>query len=398
MAEVSSSPEFDVVVVGAGLAGLAAALGFFRAGFRVGLVGPPERTSPGRTVALFGRTLDFFGNLGALPAIEAEGAPMRTLRLVDDTGSLFAARPVEFRASELGRDAFGWNIENARLARLLERALGPAPRFEQDVVGFDFDEQAARLTLADGAVLSSKLVVGADGRSSPSRQAADIDVSVRRFDQTAITLWLRHTRPHDDASTEFHTREGPFTLVPLPPTPEARHRSSLVWLMRDASAERRKALSDADLAEEIRRGARAMLGDMDIEGSRGSFPMTIQRVASLTARRLALVGDAAHAFPPIGAQGLNLGLRDVEGILNASTRARDTRADIGGRETLAAYAVARRPDIATRTLGVGLLNASLLAPLLPVDAARGMGLGALAAFSPLRKLAMREGLNPFLAR
>ena len=255
-----------------------------------------------------------------------------------------------------------------------------------------------RLTLADGRRLSAQLVVGADGRGSPSRKAAGIDATERRFGQTALTMLLRHSRPHDDASTEFHTREGPFTLVPLPPTPQAPHRSSLVWLMRDASAGRLRDKADAELARDIRTRSHAMLGDIEIEGGRGGFPMTIQRVARLTAPRLALVGDAAHAFPPIGAQGLNLGLRDVAEIVAIAARARNEGGDPGGDAALAAYARARRADIALRTLGIGAFNASLLASSWPVDMARGLGLAALGAAAPLRRLAMREGLNPFLAR
>ncbi len=252
MAETSSSPTFDVVVVGAGLAGLAAALGFARAGFRVVSVGRLERPGPGRTVALLGQTLEFLENLGVLATVERVAAPMRKLRIVDDTGSLLAPRPVEFSATEIGRDVFGWNIENVALAPILVAALGDAQRLVADVAGFDFADDGARLTLDDGRVLSAALVVGADGRGSPARKAAGIDMSARRFGQTALTMSLRHSRPHDDASTEFHTREGPFTLVPLPPAPGAPHRSSLVWLMRDASAARLDALADADLAAEVR--------------------------------------------------------------------------------------------------------------------------------------------------
>jgi len=186
MADAASSPAFDAVVVGAGLAGLAAALGLRRAGLRTACVGRLEPPGPGRTVALLGRTLDFLESLDVLAAVQAAAAPMRTLRIVDDTGSLFAPRPVEFRADEIGRDALGWNIENAALAAILAEALGPQARFEAEVAGFDFGAGAARLTLGDGRTLTAALVVGADGRGSPSRKAANIDMSSRSLGQTAL--------------------------------------------------------------------------------------------------------------------------------------------------------------------------------------------------------------------
>lgn len=394
MVEVPVITVYDAIVVGAGLAGLAAALGLARAGLKVASVGRVERGGPGRTVALLGRSVDFLQQLGVRAEVEEQGAPLCGMRIVDDSGSIFAPRPVTFRAREIGLEAFGWNIENARLAPILESALAGVARFEAEVARFDLGADVATLTLTDGATLATRLVVGADGRNSPSRKAAGIEATVRGFGQTALTLQLRHTRDHDDVSTEFHTREGPFTLVPLPPAPGAPHRSSLVWLMRDATYARIGALDDAALLREIHRHAHGFLGEMEVVGAHGAFAMNVQRVSRLTGPRLALIGDAAHAFPPIGAQGLNLGLRDAQTLVAQASRATDP----GDAATLAAYAAARRPDILTRTLGVGLLNMSLLAGFGPIDAARGLGLAALGAFRPLRRLAMREGLNPFLGR
>jgi 2-octaprenyl-6-methoxyphenol hydroxylase len=164
--------------------------------------------------------------------------------------------------------------------------------------------------------------------------------------------------------------------------------------MSEAEAARRSALDDGALANEIERRARSLCGAMRIEGARGVFPMSRQSVARLTATRLALIGDAAHALPPIGAQGLNLGLRDAEDLIAVGAGADD----IGDPATLKRYAEARRADVALRTAAVDGLNRALLAHFAPVDLARGLGLATLAAIGPLRRFAMREGLAPTLGR
>jgi 2-octaprenyl-6-methoxyphenol hydroxylase len=205
---------------------------------------------------------------------------------------------------------------------------------------------------------------------------------------------LAHRLPHGDFSTEFHTRGGPFTLVPLPAGATAPNRSSLVWVMGQEDARRRQALGDEALAREIEAQAHSLLGAMHIEGERGFFPIARQIVPRIVAERLALVGDAAHALPPIGAQGLNLGLRDVEAIVACAVEARGEGRDIGGPDTLRAYERARRADIVFRTGAVHGLNQALLTHFAPIDFARGAGLATLAAFGPLRRFVMRVGIAP----
>jgi len=391
----------DVFVVGAGLAGASAAIGFAQSGFSVISCGAIERLAQGRTVALLGRSVDFLQELSVWGEVENSASPLRSLRIVDDTGSLFAARPMEFHAREIKSEAFGWNIANARLADILAERLEASPnlaRVAAKVEAFDYSDEYAMIATADGGRFGARLVIGADGRASSARKAAGIDSHSHRYGQSALTMFLAHARPHDDFSTEFHTRQGPFTLVPLPGSREAPFRSSLVWVMADAEARRRAALDDAALAFEIEDQAHSLLGAVRIEDGRGVFPIVRQSAARLTAPRLALVGDAAHAFPPIGAQGLNLGLRDVAGLLDAAKAARADSADIGGEATLAPYAASRRPDIAFRTMAVDGLNWSLLADFAPVDALRGLGLTALRHIGPLRRLVMREGVAPTLAR
>ena len=389
----------DVLVAGAGLAGMTAAIAFSGAGFDVVACGADERRAHGRTVAMLDRSIAYLESLGLWPAIELEAAPMRALRMIDDTGALFPPRPVEFASAEIGLETFGWNVENDRMADALAHAaaMDGVERIDRSLVAYDFSGERAIARLEDGRSVAAQLVVGADGRASPARRAAGLAVRAHRYPQSAMTALIAHRLPHRDFSTEFHTREGPFTLVPLPPGAEAPDRSSLVWVMSDAEARRREALDDSALAREIERQARSILGPMRLEGRRGVFPMVRQIVPRLSANRLALVGDAAHAFPPIGAQGLNLGLRDVEALVAAAVEARAEGRDIGGSVALGAYERARRADILTRTGVVDGLNRALLTRFAPLDFARGAGLAALGALGPLRRFVMREGVAPRFA-
>jgi 2-octaprenyl-6-methoxyphenol hydroxylase len=391
----------DVLIAGAGLAGLTAAIAFAEAGFDVVSCGADERLAQGRTVAMLDRSVAYLRSLGLWAAIEADAAPMRALRLVDDTGALFPPRPVEFLCSEIGLETFGWNVENDRMADALSLRAARTPgveRMGRAVTAYDLSGDRALARLDDGRLVAAALVVGADGRASPARRAAGLEARAHRYPQSALTALISHRLPHRDFSTEFHTRCGPFTLVPLPARETAPNRSSLVWVMSGEEARRREAFDDAALAREIERQARSILGAMRLEGRRGVFPMVRQVVPRITAERLALVGDAAHAFPPIGAQGLNLGLRDVEAIVALSVEARTGGSDIGGPEVLRRYERARRSDIALRTAAVDGLNRALLARFAPIDFARGAGLAALGAIGPLRRFVMREGVAPRLAR
>ncbi|KRE13941.1 ubiquinone biosynthesis protein UbiH [Bosea sp. Root381] len=382
----SDEIQVDIAIVGAGAVGLAAALTLAKAGRSVAVIGPMHAPRDGRTVALLDGSWRLLAELGLTEALADRTAPLAVMRLVDDTGSLFRQPPVEFRASEVGLDAFGWNVENAELVETLtERlrdnaAIRHMPGFVAEIAA---DETGVTLSGEGLPPVRARLVIGADGRQSRVRAAAGIAARDWRYPQTALTAILAHSRDHRETSTEFHTRKGPFTLVPLP-----GRRSSLVWLLDPADADAVAALDDAAFARRVETQAHSLLGAMRLDGPRGRVPMGGLSVERFGAGRMALVGEAAHVFPPIGAQGLNLGLRDVMALHDALA----DHSDPGTASAVEAYDRSRRADVRLRTGAVDALNRTLLTDMLPADLLRGAGLFALSRLGPLRRLVMRQGL------
>ena len=378
----------QIIVVGGGLAGTATALGFASAGFDT-LLAAPKAPDDARSSAFLGRCLAFIAELGVVDALGDRKAPLAVMRIVDDLQRLFRAPTVEFRASEVGLSAFGINALNGDLAKALEACIERTGNLEvRPLAARDLalSDDRAVVTLEDGTEIGADLVVAADGRHSAMREAAGIGSRQWRYPQTAIVLNVEHKRDHGSVSTEFHTRTGPFTQVPLP-----GRRSSLVWVEDPKLAELYVDLKPEKLETTIAEKMHWILGDVSIDGPISRFPLGGSRVNQMTSTRLALVGEAGHAFPPIGAQGLNLGLRDAEALVRLATESRD---DPGSRLMLRRYEAARRGDVLSRTAGVDMLNRSLLMDFLPGQIARSGTLAAMGLVGPLRQFAMREGLVP----
>jgi 2-octaprenyl-6-methoxyphenol hydroxylase len=380
----------EVAVIGGGPAGLVAAIALATAGVDTLLIAPPAEPDH-RTTALLAGSVTALETLGVWPACVPHAAPLRKIRLIDATQRLLRAPEVLFTAAEINLDAFGHNIENRHLIAALEAraAALELPRVPGAALSLTGDATGVTITHNNGEA-RVRLVIGADGRRSLCRAAAGIGTNNRRtYPQTALTLNLAHARPHDDTSTEFHTESGPFTLVPLP-----GRRSSLVCVLDPAHAAELAAMSDAELSAEIERRAHSLFGAMNVEPGRGIFPLAIETADAFARERIALVGEAAHVVPPIGAQGLNLGLRDGASIAELVAEARRQNIDIGAPEVLARYDTQRRADVTSRTIAVDLLNRSLLTDFLPAQGARGLSLYLVDRIGPLRRALMREGVAP----
>ena len=386
---IGTMKNIEIAVVGAGLAGQEAAIALARSGRDVALIAPKSDRVDKRTTALMDQSIRFLDRLGLWSAIEPSAAMLSTMQILDGTDRLLRAPTVAFRSSEIGLPAFGWNMPNDVLLKTLAEAVSRESNItviEASAETIELGKHEATITLDNGETVVASFVIGADGRKSKVREAAGIDVRSWSYPQTAVVLNFSHTRPHNNVSTEFHTPTGPFTQVPL-----VGNRSSLVWVVTPAQAAELSSLPLEELSKRVEERMQSMLGTVSVEDSVQTWPLSSMTAHRFGKDRVALVGEAGHGFPPIGAQGLNLSLRDIIVLteLLGTLTGGPLPADAGSK-----FDRRRRVDVVSRTLSVDLLNRSLLSAFLPMQVARAAGLHVLSSVAPLRGLVMREGIEP----
>ncbi len=390
----------DIAVIGAGPVGLITALSLAKqCPYQITLFGirlsNDELAKDTRTTAFMRSSLNLLANIDVLSESLKTAAPLVGLRMIDDTGSLFRAPDCQFQASELELDAFAQNIPNTDLVTILSQKILDNPSInwisDSNVTKIEPQQDSVILSYADNKYLEVKLCIGADGRGSPSRTAAAIKSKSWQYDQSAISCTLMHEKPHRGISTELHRNTGPLTLIPL-----SENHSSIVWSLPPPIAKTTAALPDEEFCIELSKASHKILGKIQKVGKRTAFPISCLKVDAFAANRIALVGEAAHALPPIGAQGLNLGVRDCADLVNSideNVQNTPNQSDPGAKAILDAYNKSRKHDVWSRTYSTDMLNKSLLYQFLPLKAARYAGLHLIKQLSPLRKLMMQEGLG-----
>lgn len=391
----------DILISGGGVAGLTAAAAFGSAGFRVICVDPAppvtEEAEAGadlRTTAFLQPSRQVLEAAGLWDRIAPHGAALRIMRIVDAGGERPEPRIVkDFDAAEIGEEPFGWNFPNWLLRRETVARLGLLPNVAfRPGVGTRavFTRQReARVTLSDGGQVSARLLVAADGRASPVREAVGIGVRTFRYGQKALAFAVTHPIPHDNVSTEIHRTGGPFTLVPLPDR-QGQPCSAVVWMDRGPEVLRLASLPEAEFEAEMFARSAGLFGPLKLVTRRSVWPIIAQIVDRFDAERTALLAEAAHVVPPIGAQGLNMSLADLACLL-ALAKAAPER--LGDRAMLAAYNRRRWPEVKARVMGIDLLNRTSMLSARPLRDLRAGALNALHSLSPVRHALMKAGLG-----
>jgi len=392
--------DTDILVAGGGIAGLAATARLASAGLDVVCVDPAPAQAPGldqRTTAFLEPAVATLERAGAWAAMAPGAEALWTMRLVDAGGKIREVRETaDFEAREMMDRPFGWNVPNIAIRGGLLSRLAELPNARlingQTVAGLVPRSTEALARLSGGGQVRARLVLAADGRDSSLRDGAGIKARRWHYGQKALVFAVTHPHPHDGVSTEIHRTGGPLTLVPMPDR-DGLPCSSVVWMASGPRAAELNALDDAALGAELTAETMALFGPLEVTGPRALWPIIGQIAARLTGQRLALVAESAHVIPPIGAQGLNMSLADIETLARLVEDANEAGRDIGGAELLAEYQRRRYPEMAARVAGIDLLNRAAQAKEQPLRDLRRDGLKTIHDIRPLRHLAMRWGLG-----
>jgi len=395
------SDTCDILISGGGIAGLTAAAAFAHAGFDVICVDPAppvtERDAQGsdlRTTAILQPGQALMARCGLWDRLADEAAPLQIMRIVDAGGEQPEPRVVrDFRAADISDQPFGWNLPNWLLRRELVAHLAALPNVDfRPGMGTTtlFTRTAeARVGLSDGARVTARLVLACDGRASPMREAAGIPVHTLRYGQKALAFATTHPAPHDNVSTEIHRSGGPFTLVPLPDY-KGSPSSAVVWMERGPRAMELLQMEEEAFNAAMTERSCGLFGPLSLASRRTIWPIIAQRAERMAGERLALMAEAAHVVPPIGAQGLNMSLGDLRALLDLA----EARPEgLGDAQMLEAYHKARHSEVTVRVTGIDMLNRASMMGAQPLRDLRAAGLSALYSMAPVRKTLMQMGLG-----
>ncbi|WP_299410463.1 UbiH/UbiF family hydroxylase [uncultured Roseobacter sp.] len=391
----------DILISGGGIAGLTAAATFGTAGFDVICVDPTppitERDQQGadmRSTAMLQPARHVLETAGLWDRLLPHASPLQIMRIVDAGGEIAEPRVTrDFNAADVSDLPFGWNFPNWLLRREILARLDQLPNVDfrpgTSTTSLFTRESEARVGLSDGSKIRTRLVIAADGRGSPMRQAAGVEVHTKRYGQKALAFAVTHPIPHENVSTEIHRTGGPFTLVPLPDH-NGLPSSAIVWMDDGPLSQARIAMDVEEFEAEMSTRSCHLFGPLTLASQRTIWPIISQQAARLSGERLALIAEAAHVVPPIGAQGLNMSLADTATLLSL---ARERPDELGDRRMLDAYHKARYSDISLRVQGIDILNRASQVSTPMLRDARAAGLNALYSMAPVRKTLMQMGLG-----
>ncbi|MDD2868996.1 FAD-dependent monooxygenase [Neomegalonema sp.] len=390
------APREAVLILGGGLTGGALALALASGGIPSVVIDAAPRARhfeeafDGRASAAAAGSKRLLEVLGVWGGMAGEVQPIDDILVTEgrvSEGSF--AHFLHFDHRETGRGPFGWLTENRHLRREIRRRLEEEPLItlvdETRVGDLTSGPAEAEALATDGRRWRGALAVICEGRGSSTAETAGFRYARWSYDQTGLVATIRHERPHEGVAHEYFLPSGPFAVLPL-----TGNRSSLVWTEKPEPARAVMAAGEDAFLREVRRRMGGMLGELELEGPRWSYPLSFSLAYDYVKPRLALLGDSAHAVHPIAGQGLNLGFRDVAALAEVLTEALRRGEDIGALDVLERYQRRRRFDNAAMGLGMDAMNRLFSNDSAILRAVRGFGLSAVEKLAPLKRRFMAQ--------
>ena len=383
----------DVIIFGGGLVGLALASALDSSGLSVIIVDPAdpaprsESAFDGRTSAVSSSSMRMLTTIGVAGHLAEPGCPIWRIAVADG----LAPGALHFDPDD--QQPLGFMHENRHLRTALQARAAAGKNiwllWKSRVAHVDRGSTGVVVSLEDGRKLQAPLLVAADGRNSRTREVAGINVARWKYDHQAIVSVLGHEKPHEHVAYEIFYPTGPLALLPMNDD-KATHRSAIVWSVPEEDAAGWLSLSDEDFAAEAEAAMGGFLGKIAMLAPRSSFPLGFHHAAQMTAERLALIGDAAHAIHPIAGQGLNLGFRDVAALAEVLVEGARLGLDLGDKQLLDRYQRWRSLDALSVAFATDTLTRIYGVPGRTASAMRRFGMGLVGRISPLRSRLMSE--------
>jgi 2-octaprenyl-6-methoxyphenol hydroxylase len=389
----------DIVISGAGIAGTTLAILLAQAGFKTVLIDaeqPPssaEEKPSGRTAALLEGSINVIKATGVWDELVQYATPLKIMKIVDDSKGKDGQIETAFHATSLGKPCFGYNVPNGILRNALLKCLPAVKNLvhlnPDRLKAYTVDQGRVRIETEQENIVTANVLIGCDGRASAVRAIAGIETAKDDYHQTAITCLIEHTKPHNFTSTEFHRSGGPFTFVPM-----TGNTSSVVWVEKKEDAQKFLSMKKQDFEKAIQDRSHGILGTISLKSAPESWPLMYLSADKLTAERVALAAETAHVLSPIGAQGLNLSLRDIASLAETITDAALLGEDIGSQTVLDRYEARRRLDMRSHVLGIDGLNRAVANDRAAIRDIRRLGLKGIGGIPPLKHFVMKQGLSP----
>ncbi len=392
----------DIVIIGGGMIGLTVACAIAEDSLKVTVIEAADPTIfkdkgfDGRTCAIAYSSRKFFEKIGVWEGMSKNAGDILDIRIIDGESPLF----LHYDHKEVGDEPMGHIVENRHIRKSLMNKVNAYKNIEllapAKYKHIKYDADKVSIDLEDGNHIEAKLLIAADGRNSQIRENANIPITKWSYNQTAIVCTVYHEKQHNGVAVERFLPSGPFASLPLGNIDGGKkknHYSSLVWTEKDSLIDAYMNMSEDLFNEQMCLRFGDWLGEVKIIGDRWSYPLSLISAKNYTAKRMCLVGDAAHGMHPIAGQGLNYGLRDAEEISNLVKKTASLGLDIGGMSVLEQYQKARKFDNISMLAATDIINRLFSNDIAPIKAARRVGLAIVNQLPPIKKIFMKQAMG-----